>query len=152
MRTPLWVCLSLAVMIVTTEGQSLQYPETRKAAQTDDYFGTAIADPYRWLEDDNSAETAAWVEAQNKVTFGYLAKIPGRDRLRARLTELWNYERYGSPSRAGQSSVTGSSAMTSTRSTIGAPVSSRIGCPSSSTTASSRTCVTSCICGTPSAA
>ena len=85
-------------MIVTTDGQSLQYPDTRKVEQTDDYFGTQVADPYRWLEDDNSAETAAWVEAENKVTFGYLAQIPARARLRERLTTLWNYERYGVPS------------------------------------------------------
>jgi prolyl oligopeptidase len=93
--------LLLAAMFVTVEGQSLQYPQTRRADQTDDYFGTKIADPYRWLEDDNSAETAAWVDAENKVTFGFLASIPARDRLRARLTELWNYERHGSPSREG---------------------------------------------------
>jgi prolyl oligopeptidase len=107
MRYALWVCLPIAAaMIVTTDAQSptthsLKYPETRKSEQTDDYFGTKVADPYRWLEDDNSAETAAWVEAQNKVTFGYLERIPARARLRERLTELWNYERYGSPSREG---------------------------------------------------
>jgi prolyl oligopeptidase len=91
-----WVLSLMLAMIVTTHGQ-LKYPETRKADQTDDYFGTKVADPYRWLEDDNGAETAAWVEAQNKVTFGYLAQIPARDRIRAELTELWNYERYGTP-------------------------------------------------------
>ena len=93
MRHAPWVCLLTAAMIVTTDAQSLKYPETRTTAQTDDYFGTAVADPYRWLEDDTSAETAAWVAAENKVTFGYLEKIPARARLRARLTELWNYER-----------------------------------------------------------
>lgn len=77
------------------------YPETRKADQVDDYFGTKVADPYRWLEDDNSAETRAWVEAQNAVTFGYLSKIPGRDAIRERLTTLWNYERYGLPRKRG---------------------------------------------------
>lgn len=81
----------------------INYPETRKMDTVDDYFGTKVADPYRWLEDDNSEETKAWVTAQNKVTFGYLEGIPERTRLRERLTELWNYERYGAPfKRAGK--------------------------------------------------
>ena len=86
------VCLMLAM---TTADTQIRYPETRKTDQADDYFGHKVADPYRWLEDDNSAETAAWVEAQNKVTFDYLAKIPAREPLKARLTTLWNFERYG---------------------------------------------------------
>ena len=77
------------------------YPQTRTVAQVDDYFGTKVADPYRWLEDDNAAETKAWVEAQNKVTFGYLGKISGRAAIRKRLTKLWNYERYGLPRKRG---------------------------------------------------
>ena len=77
------------------------YPETRKDPQVDDYFGTKVADPYRWLEDDNAADTKAWVEAQNAVTFGYLSKLPGRDALKQRLTTLWNYERYGLPRKRG---------------------------------------------------
>jgi len=87
---------------MTQVSAQLRYPETRKDAQVDDYFGRKVADPYRWLEDDNSAETAAWVEAQNKVTFDYLAKIPAREPLRQRLTALWNYERYGVPSKEGE--------------------------------------------------
>ncbi|HKQ37548.1 MAG TPA: prolyl oligopeptidase family serine peptidase [Verrucomicrobiae bacterium] len=75
----------------------LKYPETRKIAQVDDYHGTKVTDPYRWLEDDYAPETKAWIEAQNKVTFAYLESIPQRDRIKARLTELWNYERYGVP-------------------------------------------------------
>ena len=105
MRIVRWAALLIPAMIVTIDGQSLQYPETRKVAQTDDYFGTTVADPYRWLEDDNSAETAAWVAAQNKVTSAYLAGIPARERLRQRLTDLWNYERYGLPSREGATYV-----------------------------------------------
>ena len=93
------VCLMLAM---TTAETQIRYPETRKTDQADDYFGQKVADPYRWLEDDNSAETAAWVEAQNKVTFDYLAKIPAREPLKARLTTLWNFERYGVPSREGE--------------------------------------------------
>ena len=96
-----WVSLLLAATIVSVQAQSLHYPPTRKSDQVDDYFGTKVADPYRWLEDDNSAETAAWVKAQNEVTFGFLSKIPARERLRTRLTALWNYERIGSPSREG---------------------------------------------------
>jgi len=77
------------------------YPKTKKVEQTDDYHGTKISDPYRWLENDNSAETKAWVEAQNKVTFAYLNQIPERAKLKARLTELWNYERYSAPFEQG---------------------------------------------------
>ena len=92
----------LAVLAMTTAAAQLRYPETRKVDQVDDYFGRKVPDPYRWLEDDDSKETAAWVEAQNKVTFDYLAKIPAREPLRQRLTTLWNYERYGVPSREGE--------------------------------------------------
>ena len=91
----------LALAMSQTPAQ-VRYPDTRKADQVDDYFGRKVADPYRWLEDDNSPETAAWVEAQNKVTFDYLAKIPAREPLKARLTTLWNFERYGTPSREGE--------------------------------------------------
>ncbi len=75
----------------------LTYPATRKVDQADDYHGTLVSDPFRWLEDDTSADTKAWVEAQNRVTFGYLDRIPYRDALRARLTELVNYPRYSAP-------------------------------------------------------
>jgi prolyl oligopeptidase len=79
----------------------LDYPATRPTDQTDDYHGVKVADPYRWLEDDHSAETKAWVEAQNKITFGYLEQIPQRAAIKARLTVLWNYERYGVPFKQG---------------------------------------------------
>lgn len=75
----------------------LSYPSTRTTNTTDTYHGVSVPDPYRWLEDPNTDETAQWVVAQNKVTFGYLNALPGRDQLNARLTELWNYERYGTP-------------------------------------------------------
>lgn len=78
------------------------YPETKKVEQTDDYHGTKVSDPYRWLEDDNSAETKAWVAEENKLTFSYLNQIPEREKLKARLTELWNYERYSAPSKQGK--------------------------------------------------
>lgn len=77
----------------------IKYPETRKDKQVDNYFGTVVADPYRWLEDDNSAETKAWVTEQNKVTFGYLEKIPFRQQWFKRLEEINNYPKYSSPSR-----------------------------------------------------
>jgi prolyl oligopeptidase len=79
----------------------LIYPPTQRTEVVDDYFGTKVADPYRWLEDDNSAETKAWVEAQNKVTFGYLAQIPERARIKARLTKLFDYEKFSAPSKHG---------------------------------------------------
>jgi prolyl oligopeptidase len=79
----------------------LPYPETKVVHQVDDYFGTEVHDPYRWLEDDNAEDTKAWVQAQNAVTFNYLEQIPERDVIRERLTELWNYERYGVPEKHG---------------------------------------------------
>jgi prolyl oligopeptidase len=80
---------------------AVTYPPTQKTNQVDVYHGVEVADPYRWLEDDNAAQTEAWVEAQNKVTFGYLDTIPARDAIRERLTKLWNFERYGVPFKSG---------------------------------------------------
>ena len=79
----------------------MDYPDTRNDAQVDDYHGTKVADPYRWLEDDNSAETLTWVAAQNQITFHYLEQIPYRSLLKQRLQELYNYPKYGIPSRSG---------------------------------------------------
>lgn len=82
---------------------NINYPEVRKDNTViDDYFGTKVADPYRWLEDDNSEETAQWVEAQNNTTFSYLAQIPFRNDIRERLEKLYNYERYSTPFREGK--------------------------------------------------
>ncbi len=75
----------------------IQYPPTRTAGQVDDYHGVRVADPYRWLEDPDSPESRAWIEAQNEITFAHLRRIPERQRIRARLEKLWNYERYGVP-------------------------------------------------------
>ena len=69
--------------------QRLQSPVTKKVDQVDDYFGTKVSDPYRWLEDDTSAQTEQWVKEENKVTFAYLDKIPFRKKLEDRLTEIW---------------------------------------------------------------
>lgn len=82
--------------------QVAAYPATKKQEVSDDYFGTKVSDPYRWLEDDNSPETKAWVQEQNKVTFGFLETIPQRPRIRERLRKLWNYERFGIPFKRGE--------------------------------------------------
>ncbi|MDR2882784.1 MAG: prolyl oligopeptidase family serine peptidase [Alistipes sp.] len=78
------------------------YPDTRRSEVVENYHGTQVADPYRWLEDADSAETAAWVAAENEVTFDYLSQIPYRDAVRARLTELWDYPKTGVPTRVGE--------------------------------------------------
>src|SRR6476661_9099843 len=81
---------------------SLRYPVTRTDDQVDDYHGTLVPDPYRWLEDDTSEETGAWVAAQNEVTFAYLDTIPWRAALRERLTELVDYPRVSQPEQRGR--------------------------------------------------
>src|SRR5215470_8622809 len=83
----------------------LTYPETKKVDVVDDYFGTKVPDPYRWLEDDNAPEVGAWVTAQNKVTFDYLDTIPYRAQIRKRLEKLLNYPRYSAPARRGENFV-----------------------------------------------
>ena len=100
--------LGLSIFLVSnlataqsTQTMPLQYPTTQQVDQVDNYFGTDVADPYRWLEDDRSAETAAWVETQNELTFAYLRSIPFRDDIEKRLTTLWDYEKYSAPSREG---------------------------------------------------
>lgn len=96
---------TMFAMTLTTaaEDTNLVYPETKTVDQVDDFHGTKVDDPYRWLEDDvrESKDVAAWVEAENKLTFDYLKKIPGRDRIEKRITELWNYEKIGAPSKEG---------------------------------------------------
>ncbi len=79
----------------------LNYPVTKKVDTTDTYFGVDVPDPYRWLEDDQSEETKAWVKAENKVTFGYLDSIPYRNQLKERLSAIWNYEKVGAPFKEG---------------------------------------------------
>jgi len=85
----------------TQENRKLTYPTTYRSDQVDVYHGTKVIDPYRWLEDPDSEETKSWVEAENKLTFGYLEKIPERTSIEKRLTELWNYERFGLPRKRG---------------------------------------------------
>ncbi len=81
--------------------EKINYPVAKKVDQLDEYFGTQVADPYRWLEDDNSAETAEWVKAENELTQKYLAEIPFRQGIIDRLTEIWNYPRYRTPEKKG---------------------------------------------------
>jgi prolyl oligopeptidase len=107
MRERKWIALIsaflLTFLIFGCQGReaSLTYPVTQKGDVVDDYFGTKVPDPYRWLENDKAPEVKQWVEAENKVTFGYLEKIPFREKIRTRLTEIYNYPRYSSPFRAG---------------------------------------------------
>jgi prolyl oligopeptidase len=100
------VLFVIAIFVSCQEGnqpnnKNLKYPKTTKIPVTDTLFGTAVTDNYRWLEDDRSAETEDWVKAENKVTFDYLSKIPYREQLKARLTQLWNYEKVGTPYKEG---------------------------------------------------
>lgn len=80
----------------------MKYPDTKKDSTTDNYFGTQIADPYRWLENDTSTETKTWVDAQNKVTQNYLEQIPYRAYIKKRLTEIWNYPKESAPFKVGE--------------------------------------------------
>ncbi|MCC5623268.1 prolyl oligopeptidase family protein [Nostoc sp. CHAB 5715] len=80
----------------------LTYPSSHKSNQVDNYHSTLVADPYRWLEDPDSEETRAWIEAQNQVTFDYLSEIPTREKIKQRLTKLWDYEKYGIPFQEGE--------------------------------------------------
>lgn len=96
------VCgLTMNAQMTDNQKKGLQYPKTKKTDVKHTYFGTQVADPYHWLEDDRSAETAEWVAAQNKVTFNYLEKIPYREALKNRMEQLWNYERISAPFKEG---------------------------------------------------
>src|SRR6201988_3556621 len=90
-----------AIKVASANDAKLTYPETKKVEVVDEYFGTKVPDPYRWLEDETSPETKAWVDAQNALTFSYLDKIPYREKLKARLTELYNYPKISAPFRRG---------------------------------------------------
>ncbi len=98
---PALASLLCAAIAANTHQPSLTYPDTRKDDVVDDYFGTQVADPYRWLEDANSEETAQWVAQQNEVTYGYLNRLPDRAALRERLTQLYDYPRYSLPFQEG---------------------------------------------------
>src|SRR5688500_3058457 len=98
--TLLPLAVAVAVDAQTQPGR-LSYPATARGSQVDDYHGTRIADPYRWLENTESPETKAWVEAQNRLTFGWLATVPERPALRERLTQVWNYPKHSVPTKTG---------------------------------------------------
>ena len=102
-QTKAWLAgaTGAALLVSAAAAQQLQYPTTTKIDHADTYHGTRVPDPYRWLEDDTSPETAKWVEAQNKVTFPYLERIPFRRQLQDRVKALNNYEKYSAPSRKG---------------------------------------------------
>src|SRR3954468_23996892 len=101
------VVAALAATLVSTtnaeEPKKLSYPETKKVDVVDDYHGTKVADPYRWLEDDvrKNRDVAAWVEAENKVTFGFLESIPEREPIKKRITDIFNFEKISAPSKHG---------------------------------------------------
>ncbi|APY10918.1 S9 family peptidase [Seonamhaeicola sp. S2-3] len=107
MKNILVITLSLSLFVACKNETSIKklisvnYPETKTVDTADTYFGITVKDPYRWLEDDMSEETAAWVKAQNKVTFDYLEKIPFRKDIKERLEKLWNYEKVGAPFKEG---------------------------------------------------
>ena len=100
----LTICLLVILAISSCKNNTtdkneiiVNYPKTKTVDTVDNYFGVDVKDPYRWLEDDRSKDTEAWVEAQNKTTFGYLDKIPFKNHLKERLSEIWNYEKIGAP-------------------------------------------------------
>src|ERR1700686_811468 len=99
------IVFALAAFALTlfsaAQSPPLAYPQPKRGDQVDDYHGVKVADPYRWLEDTDSADTHAWVEAENRLTFAYLEKIPYRQAIHDRLTKLWNYERYTAPQEKG---------------------------------------------------
>ena len=92
---------AIVCTLVMNAQTKINYPETKKIDHVDTYFGEKITDPYRWLEDDRSAETEAWVKTQNVVTYGYLEQIPYRNQLKSRMEKLWNYEKISAPFKEG---------------------------------------------------
>jgi len=108
MRKKLLILTALILVLILpacqkqTQEAPLTYPVAKKVDQVDDYFGTQVADPYRWLEEEKAEEVKEWIDEQNKVTFAYLDKIPFREKLRQRITDVYNYPRYSSPFRAGE--------------------------------------------------
>jgi prolyl oligopeptidase len=99
-KKPLALLVLCAFLASSVAAQTrFDYPKPRRADQTDDFHGTKVRDPYRWMEDTDSAETRAWIDAENKVTQSYISAIPQREGIKNRLTEIWNYERYSAPAK-----------------------------------------------------
>ena len=101
MFTPVAVLVAFALTAVAADTAELTYPAARRGDQIDQYHGIQVADPYRWMEDIDSPETRTWVEAEAKLTAGYLAAIPGREQIAQRLKEIWNFERWSAPEKHG---------------------------------------------------
>ena len=97
-----FITMLVSSTIVSVSQAQINYPQTKKIDKVDSYFETKVSDPYRWLEDDRSPETADWVKAQNQVTFGYLSTIPYRNTIKARMEKLWNYEKVSAPFKEGK--------------------------------------------------
>lgn len=97
-----FITMLVSSTIVSVSQAQINYPQTKKTDKVDSYFETKVSDPYRWLEDDRSLETADWVKAQNQVAFGYLATIPFRDAIKQRMEKLWNYEKVSAPFKEGK--------------------------------------------------
>ena len=94
--------LLISILLIGLKVESqVKYPVTEKKEVSDDYFGTKVDDPYRWLEDDNASNTKAWVKEENNITQAYLSSIPFRDKIKMRLQQLWNYPKYGAPFKKG---------------------------------------------------
>jgi prolyl oligopeptidase len=100
-NTVLFVLAAIVLFACNEQQPKLDYPVTKKGEVKDTYFGVEVADPYRWLEDDHSDETAEWVKAENKVTYSYLNQIPYREELKEKLSSIWNYEKVGAPFKEG---------------------------------------------------
>ena len=99
----LFLIVSLMVASCTSGGKApVAYPETAQIDVVDTIFGTPVTNPYRWLEDDKSAETMEWVKQQNVVTFAYLNEIPYREEIKNRLTAMWNFEKFSAPFKEGE--------------------------------------------------
>ena len=97
------VSANILLLAQNNQKQSMiNYPKSKKVDTVTNYFGTPIQDPYRWLEDDRSAETGTWVNAQNEITFNYLDQIPFRNKIKNRMEAIWNYERISAPSKEGK--------------------------------------------------
>lgn len=95
------LAVTIPMLFYACQKNRIQYPETKRVDVVDNYFGTKVADPYRWLEDENSPEVAEWVSKQNELTSSYLGKIPFREKIRERLTGIWNYTTMGVPFKEG---------------------------------------------------
>src|SRR5262245_46529990 len=101
-RAAILLSLAIGVAAVAAQETPLNYPSAAKGPVVDDYFGTKVADPYRWMEDLNAADLKTWIDAENAVTFKYLDALADRDALKKRITELWNYPRVSTPRYEGR--------------------------------------------------